>query len=188
LPERRLGQREGLRGGGVHWGMTPIHEPKEPHPMHSTSVPVPARLRLRPLAAVLLATALACVAALGTLAAPAFARHSVHVHAARNATLGKRIVVTASGRTLYTLSAEVHGRFICTRSCLGTWHPLKVPAGGKVEGVAHLGVIKRPDGGRQATFNGRPLYTFDGDHRAGQAGGEGFRDVGTWHAAVAPRR
>jgi predicted lipoprotein with Yx(FWY)xxD motif len=166
--------------------MTPIHEPKEPRPMHST--PAPVRLRLRPLAAVLLATTLTCVAALGTLAAPAFARHSVHVHAARNATLGKRIVVTASGRTLYTLSAEVHGRFICTGPCLGTWHPLKVPAGGTVEGVAHLGVIRRPDGRRQATFNGRPLYTFDMDTRAGQVGGEGFKDVGTWHAAVAPRR
>jgi predicted lipoprotein with Yx(FWY)xxD motif len=144
-----------------------------------------ARFRPRLLAAVLLAGA---AALLLTFAIPAFARHSVHVHTARNATLHKRIVVTASGRTLYTLSAELHGRFICTGTCLADWHPLKVPAGGKVDGVAKLGVIKRPDGSRQATFAGRPLYTFDMDRKAGDVRGEGFRDVGTWHAAVAPRR
>ncbi|MBS1869655.1 MAG: hypothetical protein JSS99_08330 [Actinobacteria bacterium] len=156
-------------------------------PMHPTSAPAPVHIRPRPLAAALVALAAALLVGLTALAAPALAKHSVHVHAARNATLGKRIVVTARGRTLYTLSAEVHGRFICTGACLADWHPLKVPAGGKVEGVAHLGVITRPDGSRQATYRGRQLYTFDMDHRPGDVNGEGFRDVGTWHAAVAPR-
>lgn len=133
------------------------------------------------------AALLALVAGMTVLAAPALAKHSVHVHTAQNAKLGKKIVVTASGRTLYTLSAEVHGKFICTKACLSSWHPLKVPAGGKVEGVAKLGVIARPDGGRQATFNGRPLYTFTGDTKSGQVNGEGFKDVGTWHAAVAAK-
>ena len=142
--------------------------------------------RFRPrLLAVLLVGAAAVL--LAAFAVPAFAKHSVHVHAAQNATLHKKIVVTASGRTLYTLSAETHGRFICTGSCLSTWRPLKVPAGGKVVGVAGLGTIARHGVGRQATFNGRPLYTFSGDSRAGDANGEGFMDVGTWHAAVAPR-
>lgn len=47
--------------------------------------------------------------------------------------------------------------------------------------------MKRPDGRRQVTFRGLPLYTFDGDAKKGAANGEGFRDVGTWHAA-SPRR
>ena len=34
------------------------------------------------------------------------------------------------------------------------------------------------------TFEGRPLYTFDGDSKKGDANGEGFKDVGTWHAAT----
>lgn len=141
-----------------------------------------ARFRPRLVAAALLAGA---VALLSAFAVPALARHSVHVHAVQNAHLHKKIVVTASGRTLYTLSAETHGRFICTGSCLATWHPLKVPAGGKVEGVSGLGTIRRPHGGGiQATFKGRPLYTFAGDTKSGQANGEGFRDVGTWHAAA----
>ena len=140
-----------------------------------------AHVRPRLLAAALIAGAAALLLA---FAVPAFAKHSVHVHTSQNATLHKRIVVTASGRTLYTLSAETHGRFICTGSCLSSWHPLKVPAGGAVAGVAKLGVIKRPGGSRQATFNGRPLYTFMGDTKKGQANGEGFKDVGTWHAAA----
>lgn len=157
-------------------------------PIHPTSSPAPAQLRVRPVTLLLIAAALASVVALTALALPAFAKTTVHVHTAQNAKLHKRVVVTAGGRTLYTLSAETHGRFICTRSCLSTWHPLKVPAGGTVAGVAKLSVIKRPDGGRQATFNGRPLYTFSGDARKGDANGEGFMDVGTWHAAVAPKR
>lgn len=149
--------------------------------MRPTSVDV--LVRPRSLAAMVMILAVV----LATLAGPALAKRSVHVHTAQNAQLGKKIVVTASGRTLYTLSAEVHGRFICTGSCLSSWHPLKVPAGAKVEGVAKLGVIKRPDGSRQATFAGRPLYTFVMDTKKGDANGEGFKDVGTWHAAVAPK-
>ncbi|MFL5817239.1 MAG: hypothetical protein ACJ76L_06515 [Conexibacter sp.] len=132
----------------------------------------------------LVAVAAALLVGVAALVAPASAKHTVHVHAAQNATLGKQIVVTASGRTLYTLSAETHGRFICTRSCLADWHPLRVPAGGTVEGVARLGTIRRPEGGRQATYKGRPLYTFDMDAKKGDVNGEGFKDVGTWHAAV----
>jgi len=145
---------------------------------------IPSHAAPRRRTAVLAALVAALALALAALAVPAFAKHSVHVHAVQNAHLHKKIVVTASGRTLYTLSAEVHGRFICTGSCLSTWHPLKVPAGGKVEGVAHLGVVGRPGGGRQATYNGRPLYTFAGDSKKGDVNGEGFKDVGTWHAAV----
>lgn len=157
-------------------------------PMHPTSAPAPAHVRPRPLVAVLVAIAAALLVGLAALAVPAFAKHSVHVHTARNATLGKTIVVTASGRTLYTLSAETHGRFICTGSCLADWHPLRVPTGGTVEGVARLGVVRRPEGGRQATYKGRPLYTFDMDAKKGDVNGEGFKDVGTWHAAVVAAR
>jgi predicted lipoprotein with Yx(FWY)xxD motif len=141
-----------------------------------------------------LAGALALLAALIGLAViliagPAHARGgSVHVHAAQNATLGRRIVVNAKGHTLYTLSAEVHGKFICTdKSCLAVWKPLVLRKGAHAEGVAHLGAVTRPDGRRQATYKGRPLYSFTQDTKKGDVNGEGFKDVGTWHAAVAPK-
>lgn len=98
--------------------------------------------------------------------------------------LGKTVLVNGSGRTLYSLSAETHGRFICTGSCATVWHPLVVSRGHKPTGSRSLGTIRRPDGRIQVTYRGKPLYTFSGDHKPGQAAGEGFKDVGVWHAAV----
>jgi predicted lipoprotein with Yx(FWY)xxD motif len=106
-----------------------------------------------------------------------------------SAALHKRVLATRSGLTLYSLSAERKGRFICTNgACLSFWHPLLVPKGTIPTGTSHLGTIARPGSkGRQVTFRGAPLYTFYLDHKRGDAGGEGFKDVGTWHAATAPR-
>ena len=108
------------------------------------------------------------------------------VTTARNAQLAQTVLVDRAGKTLYALTAEKNGRFICTdRACLSLWSPLTVAGAGKPPGtVASLGTIKRPDGAFQVTYKGRPLYTFDQD-AAGDSKGEGFRDVGVWHAATA---
>jgi predicted lipoprotein with Yx(FWY)xxD motif len=108
--------------------------------------------------------------------------------------LGADVLANAKGMTLYTLSAEQGGRFICTRqstipggnaSCLSLWKPLTVPSGTKPAGSVALGTITRPDGGAtQVTWHGRPLYTFEQDTAPGDASGNGFKDVGTWQAAT----
>jgi predicted lipoprotein with Yx(FWY)xxD motif len=109
--------------------------------------------------------------------------HRVHVvKTVKNATLGTTILVNLKGRTLYSLSAEKKGKFICdNRACLSLWHPLVVGAGVTPTGTSHLGTVKRPDGHRQVTYRGGPLYTFTGDHARGDAKGDGFKDVGVWH-------
>jgi predicted lipoprotein with Yx(FWY)xxD motif len=109
------------------------------------------------------------------------------VTTARNAKLDQTVLVDHTGKTLYALSAEKNGRFICTdKSCLSLWTPLTVAAGGEPQGtVASLGTIKRPDGTRQVTYKSRPLYTFVQDAGPGDDKGEGFRDVGVWHAVTA---
>jgi predicted lipoprotein with Yx(FWY)xxD motif len=108
------------------------------------------------------------------------------VKTARNATLGKRILVTRRGLTLYSLSAERHGRFICTTAyCLSLWKPLVVPAGVKPAGVSGLAVVRRPGGKRQVAFRGAPLYRFVQDTKPGQVKGNGFRDVGVWRPVAA---
>ena len=49
------------------------------------------------------------------------------VKTAHNATLGKTMLVSRNGLTLYSLSAERHGRFICTTAfCFSLWKPLVV--------------------------------------------------------------
>jgi predicted lipoprotein with Yx(FWY)xxD motif len=105
-----------------------------------------------------------------------------------NATLGKTILTTTKGRTLYSLSVEKNGKFICTASCLSVWHPLMVPTGVRPTGPVKLGTVERPEGGTQVTYKGRPLYRFGGDSKVGQTNGEGIKDVGTWHAASVPRQ
>lgn len=133
----------------------------------------------------LLATVLLGLAAVSGQAAQSSKRV---VAEAENATLGKTVLTTTKGRTLYSLSAEKHGKFICTASCLSVWHPLLVPSGVRPTGPVKLGTIARPEGGTQVTYKGKPLYRFGGDTKAGQANGEGIKDIGTWHAAAVPQQ
>jgi predicted lipoprotein with Yx(FWY)xxD motif len=143
-----------------------------------------------PLRAAFLSTA--AIAAIGLAVGAMASSGSSHptkrvLKEAQNQALGKVVLTTKSGLTLYSLSVEKHGKFICkTKSCLADWHPLVVPAGTKPTGPVPLGTVKRPDDRIQVTYRGRPLYSFDDDAKAGEANGEGFKDVGTWHAASPP--
>ena len=114
---------------------------------------------------------------------------SALVKTASNSRLGT-ILVNAQGFTLYRLSGEHAGKFICTSSaCTRTWHPLTVAAGSKPSGsVGSLGMVKRPNGTEQVTYQGMPLYTFAQDQAPGQANGQGIKDVGTWTAVTASGR
>jgi predicted lipoprotein with Yx(FWY)xxD motif len=96
------------------------------------------------------------------------------------------ILVDSQGMTLYHLSGEVNGKFICTRSvCLGVWHPLIAPSSGAPSGeVGSLGTVKRPEGTMQVTYKGTPLYTFTQDKQSGETKGQGIKDVGTWSAVT----
>jgi predicted lipoprotein with Yx(FWY)xxD motif len=141
------------------------------------------RRRLLPFAVAVAVTGLVvAVAAGGALAATR--KHVVMT--TKSAALHKNVLATRSGLTLYSLSAERKGKFICTDgACLSFWHPLTVAKGTIPTGASHLGTIARPGakGRVQVTFRGAPLYTFYLDQKRGDAGGAGFKDVGTWHAA-----
>jgi predicted lipoprotein with Yx(FWY)xxD motif len=128
---------------------------------------------------------LAAVAAV-MLAATASGSGSAHVvKTAKNKTLHRTILVNRSGRSLYSLSAERRGRFICTDSaCLSLWKPLTIAKGTKPTGARRLSIVKRPDGRMQVAYKGGPLYTFTGDHKRGDVKGNGFKDVGIWRVAV----
>jgi predicted lipoprotein with Yx(FWY)xxD motif len=92
------------------------------------------------------------------------------------------ILIDSQGMTLYHLSGEQNGKFICTSTaCLGVWHPLIAPPSGAPSGeVGSLGTVKRPEGTMQVTYKGTPLYTFTGDQQSGETKGQGIKDVGTW--------
>jgi predicted lipoprotein with Yx(FWY)xxD motif len=146
-------------------------------PLHAIPRPRPYPIRIA-----LLAMALALSAATGVYAKQP---SKVVVKEAENTALGQTVLTTTKGRTLYSLSVETHGRFVCTGSCLASWKPLLVPPTVVPKGPVKLGTVHRPNGRTQVTFKGRPLYSFNGDVKPGEANGEDLKDVGTWHAAKA---
>jgi predicted lipoprotein with Yx(FWY)xxD motif len=49
-----------------------------------------------------------------------------------------------------------------------------------------VGTTKRSDGTSQITYNGHPLYLFEGDHKPGDTNGEGVNAFGANWYAVSP--
>jgi predicted lipoprotein with Yx(FWY)xxD motif len=111
---------------------------------------------------------------------------TVVVKSVANAKLGKKVLATASGLTLYRNTAEKSGRIKCAGGCAAVWPPLTLPAGvvrataGAGVSQASLGKIRRPDGRWQVTYKRQPLYRYGADRRAGQANGQGIG--GIWFA------
>ena len=92
------------------------------------------------------------------------------------------------GVTLYRFMKDSKSRSRCSGACAIEWPPLmakgKVVAKGGVQ-KSHLGSIKR-SGGRQVTYFGHPLYTFEGDGgRPGKTTGQGLSDFGGRWSVVA---
>ena len=108
------------------------------------------------------------------------------VRTASNSTLGANVLVDARGLTLYHLSGEQNGKWICTSAaCLQAWHPLTATTDASLSAsVGSLGTVKRPGGTSQVTYKGTPLYTFVGDQKPGEAKGQGIKDVGVWTAVT----
>ena len=108
------------------------------------------------------------------------------VKTASVSSLGGSVLVDSQGLTLYHLSGEQHGKWICTSAtCVKAWHPLAASSGAPSGSVGSLGTVKRPGGTLQVTYKGMPLYTFAGDTKAGEAKGQGIKDVGVWTAVSA---
>lgn len=106
---------------------------------------------------------------------------------------GTRVLTDSTGRTLYSAQVEKGGRIHCTGACTSFWKPVAATASQSSSAAGDLGldlgVVKRPDGQRQLTLKGQPLYTFT-QEGPGQLQGDGFTDDfgGThfeWSAATA---
>jgi predicted lipoprotein with Yx(FWY)xxD motif len=102
-----------------------------------------------------------------------------------------KVLVDASGKALYTADVEADGSIKCVGACKSFWKPLTIASGKPTAAhdVGKVAVIKRPDGSRQVTVAGKPLYRFV-DDSAGQIKGIGFQDEFggrhfTWDAVLA---
>jgi predicted lipoprotein with Yx(FWY)xxD motif len=101
-----------------------------------------------------------------------------------------KVLVDSSGRALYAADQEKGGKVLCTGACNSIWMPLTVasgsPTGDSVTGK--LGVVTRPDGTRQVSYNGKLLYSFS-QEQSGQVTGNGVADAFggrsfTWHVVA----
>jgi len=81
------------------------------------------------------------------------------------------------GLALYTFTNDEGSTSTCYEECATAWPPLLDPAtAGEGVGGA-LGTTERTDGTVQVTYDGTPLYYFQGDTAAGDTNGEGLNDV-----------
>ena len=106
---------------------------------------------------------------------------------------GAAVLVGPDGKTLYSNNQDQPGRPMCTSSdCTAIWTPLTVQGAQPTAGASVTGkvaTVALPNGTRQVTWNGMPLYTFSFDHSPGTTTGNGVQDRfgGTsfvWHAAM----
>lgn len=106
---------------------------------------------------------------------------TVTVRVTQHPTFGP-ILTDGGGKTLYVFLRDEREKSNCTGECAQRWPPLQTkgdPVAGQGAARDRLGVMRRPDGTTQVTYNGRPLYYWGQD--AGPADAKG-QDVGqVWY-------
>jgi predicted lipoprotein with Yx(FWY)xxD motif len=145
--------------------------------------------RGRALSVLAIGGSLAAVAAVGavgpasaTVSAPATAKAvTISLH---KTSVGKR-VAAKGGRTVYMFSIDTSRKSNCTKKCRAVWKPVTsehAPKAGSGIKRASLAKIAHD----QVKYHGHPLYYYLGDHKAGQAHGEGlFAFKGFWYTVTA---
>ena len=98
------------------------------------------------------------------------------------------IVVDSKGRTVYLFTQDTNNppKSNCATGCDSVWPPVMAPASGTptLSGVdsSKVGTVTRPDGSKQLTLNGWPLYEYEGDSAAGDVKGENVQS--SWFAVT----
>ncbi|WP_329031963.1 hypothetical protein OIE71_03200 [Streptomyces sp. NBC_01725] len=98
----------------------------------------------------------------------------------KNGKFGK-MLVDEKGMTLYEFDKDTKNKSMCNGSCAAAWPPFTVkskPAAGKGLKADLLSTTKRDDGSEQVTYNGRPLYRFEADKKAGDVNGQDVNAFG----------
>ncbi|MCJ7468008.1 MAG: hypothetical protein MUO53_15110, partial [Maribacter sp.] len=104
------------------------------------------------------------------------------VKLADNATFGK-IMTDADGKSLYFFSLDTKDNSACLDGCLTVW-PVFYKASITVDAglqASDFTTIDRPDGTKQTSYKGWPLYYFANDNAAGDTNGDKVNDV--WYVA-----
>lgn len=93
-----------------------------------------------------------------------------------------KIYTDANGMALYTFDKDEAGKSNCYEQCATNWPPFMAAADAKAEG--EWTVVDRTDGSKMWAYDGKPLYTYIQDKKAGDVTGDG-KGSGAWHLAKA---
>ena len=88
-------------------------------------------------------------------------------------------LVAPNGMTLYNFDKDVagSGKSACNGPCAALWPPYMASATDKPSGA--YTIVTRDDGTMQWAYNGKPVYMYKSDAKAGDRNGDNFKDV--WH-------
>jgi predicted lipoprotein with Yx(FWY)xxD motif len=99
---------------------------------------------------------------------------------------GVTVLTNGQGFTLYSFAPDTSTTSKCDGGCAQIWPPVPGPAAAGQGVTGKLGTITRSDGSSQATYDGRPVYTYAADTAPGQANGNGLNvNGGVWHEVTA---
>ncbi len=84
-----------------------------------------------------------------------------------------------NGMTLYYFKKDSAGKSACEGPCVENWPLYYRETVAPKDGLAagDFGTIARPDGKKQTTYKGMPLYYFVKDKKPGDTLGQGVKDV-----------
>lgn len=83
------------------------------------------------------------------------------------------------GMTLYTFDKDGAGVSICSKTCVKARPPYTSAATAQKQLPTGISIVTRADGLLQFAWNGKPLYYYASDAKAGDVTGDGTD--GTWH-------
>jgi predicted lipoprotein with Yx(FWY)xxD motif len=90
------------------------------------------------------------------------------------------IVVDGTGMTVYVFDNDTanSGKSTCEGNCSATWPAVTTTGVPTEQGVTgKLGTITLPDGAKQVTLDGLPLYRYAPDSAAGDVNGQGVGGI-----------
>jgi predicted lipoprotein with Yx(FWY)xxD motif len=116
--------------------------------------------------------------AMGIVAAGSLSAFAAEPVKMMDTKMGK-VMTTPKGMTLYTFDKDTKDKSNCDAKCLKNWPAFHADAKAKVEGEWTL--VKDADGKDMWAYEGKPLYMFAKDKKAGDMTGDGVG--GVWHVA-----
>jgi predicted lipoprotein with Yx(FWY)xxD motif len=124
-----------------------------------------------------------------TSAAAASNSGTAVVVSTKHAKLGTILAAGSKHLTVYMFEGDKGNSSTCTGACAKVWPPVTTGAAASVSGTAvaaDLGTITRPDGTKQVTYKGHPLYWFARDGDSGDAYGQGVVGFGSSWYVISP--